>query len=129
MTFDFDSYIQAFNTVDGTEEELVTKYFTDDMRLDGPDGSHDRNAWVAILKHSHQGVKETLTPRAVVRDGDKIMAEIDATFTASIDRPDFAVKPLVAGETSTARFFAAYDVVEGKISRLALAWWPAGVGS
>jgi hypothetical protein len=129
MTFDFDSYIHAFNTVDGNEEELVANYFTDDMRLDGPDGSHDRDAWIAILKHAHQGVRETLTPRAVVCEGDKIMAEVDATFAASVDRPDFTVKPLVAGETATARFFAAYDIVDGKISRIALAWWPAGIGS
>ena len=126
MSFDFDAYIHAFNTTHGNERQLVEDFFTSDMRLDGPDGSYDREGWIKVLEHAHNGVQETLTPLSVVREGNKMMAEVDATFSASIDRPDFAVKPLKAGESARARFFAAYEIRDGKIARIALSWWPAG---
>jgi hypothetical protein len=84
MSFNFESYIKAFNGLDGTEESLVSEYFTDDMRLEGPDGSHDKVGWIGILKHAHRGVKETLMPISVVREGNIIMAEIDASFSAGM---------------------------------------------
>jgi len=125
MSFDFDRYIQAYNSENFDEEALVADFFSEDMKLDGPDGTHDREMWINILRHSHNGVTEILHPLSVVREGNKIMAEIDVVFTASIDRPDFPVKPLAAGEVAKARFFASYEIKDSKISRLALAWWPA----
>ena len=125
MTFDFDRYVADFNAAGGREAELVDAYFTDDMILDGPDRSTTGKApWIELLKFSHDGVEERLKPLSVVRQGDRIMAELDAQFTASRDRPDFLVHPLKAGDVVSTRFFAAYTLRDEKISRLALSWWP-----
>jgi len=123
MTFNMQAYVEAFNA--GDDEVAVNTYYTEDAIIEGPDGvMNGRHEWLKTLQFVHQGIREKLNPVLVVREGDNIMAEVDATFTATIDRPDFMQGPLKAGEAMTVRFFASYRLRDEKIARLALAWWP-----
>jgi len=123
MPFDLDKYIDDFNSYD--EEIVVREYYAEDSVVEGPDHvKRGRNEWIALLKAMHVGIKEELTPRLVVQQDDILMAEVDATFTATADRPDFIYGPLKEGESVTVRFFASYTLRDALITRLALAWWP-----
>ena len=123
MDFDFDRYIEDFNCND--DESMVPKHFTEDVVVEGPDGAtlHGRQQWLSMLKFAHVGVSEKLQPVLVLRDGDKMMAEVNAVFTASVDRPDFPVVPLKAGQSLTVRFFASYRLRGHQIAHLTLLTW------
>lgn len=123
--FDLQAYIDAFN--DGDDEKAVNDYYTSDAIVEGPDRTmHGRDEWLRTLLFIHDGIREHLTLVEVVREGDVIMAEVDATFTAIRNSPDFLQGPLKQGESMTVRFFASYRLRGDRIARLALAWWPAG---
>ena len=123
MTFNMQDYVNAFNT--GDDAAAVNDYYTEDAIVEGPDRvMHGRHEWLKTLQFVHQGIREKLKPVLVVREGDVIMAEVDAEFTATQDKPDFLQGPLKAGESMTVRFFASYRLRDEKIARLALAWWP-----
>jgi hypothetical protein len=122
MDFDFNRYFEDFNRND--DEATVLKYFTEDMVLEGPDRTmHGRQEWLNMLKFAHAGVKENLQPVMFLRDGDKAMAEVNAVFTPSIDRPDFPFAPLKAGQPLTMKYFASYRLRGNKIAHLTLACW------
>lgn len=124
--FDFDRYLEAFNS--GQEDASLGHFFTEDLIVESPFGVlQGRDAWIGALEGVHDGVRERLTPRLVVRDGDDMMAELDGEFTASADKPDFMHGPLRRGETLRVRFFAVYRFRDQQITRLALAWWPPAV--
>jgi hypothetical protein len=121
MDFDFERYIADFN---GNEDEsMVPKYFTEDVVIEGPDGNtlHGLQQWLGMLRFVHIGVREKLQPILVLREDDKLLAELDAVFTASVDRPDFPVVPLKSGQSVTVRFFASYRLRGHQIARLTLA--------
>ena len=122
MEFDFNRYIADFNLND--DETMVPKYFTEDLILEGPDRTlHGRQEWLGLLKFAHAGVKERLQPVLVVRDGDKLMAEVNAVFTPSVDRPDFPFASLKAGQPLTMKFFASYRLRGNQIAHFTLACW------
>ena len=126
MEFDLDRYFEAFNS--GDEDAVVQAYFTEDVIVEGPDRTmHGRAEWAGMLKFMHDGIHEELRPVLVVREGDNLMAEVDAVFTASADRPDFFHGPLKAGETVKVKFFAVYRLRGHQIAHLTLAWWPANL--
>jgi hypothetical protein len=123
MAFDLDSYVAAFNA--GDDEAVVNEFFTEDMVLDGPDRTlHGRQPWIDLLKFMHHGIREKLTPLAIARNGEILLAEMQVEFTATLDRPDFMYGPLLKGDTMQLRFFASYRLRGDLIARLALAWWP-----
>jgi len=121
MDFDFERYIADFNGND--DESMVAKHFTQDVVIEGPDGTtlNGRQQWLGMLKFAHAGVSEKLQPLMVLRDGDKLMAEVNAVFTAAVDRPDFPVVPLKAGQSVTVQFFASYRLRGHQIAHLTLA--------
>jgi hypothetical protein len=125
MEFDFDRYIEDFNIND--DESMVPEYFTPDVVVEGPDRVlHGRQAWLDVLKFVHIGVRETLQPVLVVREGDKLMAEVRVVFTPSFDRPDFPFGPLTAGQPLAMRFFASYRLRGHQVSHLTLCFWLPG---
>jgi hypothetical protein len=128
MGFDFNRYLEVFNKND--DELLTREYFTEDVIIDGPDRTlHGRQAWLDLLKFNHRGVRETLHPITVVREADNMMLEANALFTPSIDRPDFLLAPLKAGQPLKMRFFASYRIRGNQIAHLTLGWWPPGLRS
>ncbi len=127
MKFDFNRYLEVFNQ---NEEALLGEFFTEDLVLNGPDRTlHDRQEWLELLKFTHFGVRETLHPIMVVRDGDQVMLEANAEFMPSVDRDDHPLGPMKAGQALTVRFFASYRLRGHQISHLTLAWWPSGLRS
>ncbi|MGC1460490.1 MAG: nuclear transport factor 2 family protein [Steroidobacteraceae bacterium] len=125
MDFDIARYFEDFNN--NRDATMVQKYFAPDFEVEGPDRvRRGRDAWLDLLQVMHTGVREELRPLLTVREGDKMMAEVEAVFTAVTDRADFMFGPLKAGETIRMRFFAAYWLREGQIVRLHLAFWPPG---
>jgi hypothetical protein len=127
MTFDIKAYIDDFNAACGrNESEMIDRYFTEDLVMEGPDRTtRGREPWLQTLLHAHDGVTERLELLRVVREGSRIMAELDGYFLAHKDRPDFAIHPLMAGQELRTRFLASYDIRGDQISRLLLTWWPA----
>lgn len=127
MTFDMNAYIADFNAAcGGDESEMIDRYFTEDLVMEGPDRTtHGREPWLRTLQHAHDGVTEHLELLRVVREGSRIMAELDGLMVAHKDRPDFPIHPLMAGQELRTRFFASYDIRGNQICRLLLAWWPA----
>ena len=122
MEFDFNRYIEDFNRND--DESTVARYFTEDMVLEGPDRTvHGRQEWLRLLQFAHAGVRETLRPVMYLRDGDQAMTEVNAEFTATVDRPDFPFAPLKAGQPLTMKFFASYRLRGHQIAHLTLACW------
>ncbi len=127
MEFDFNRYVEVFNQ---NNEDLMEEFFTEDMVLDGPDRTaHGRDNWFNLVKFSHIGVRETLRPLLVVRDGSNIMAEMNAEFMPSADRADHPMGAMKAGQLMTVRFFASYRLRGNQIAHITLAWWPHGLRS
>lgn len=126
--FDFNSYIEDFNVND--DEATVPKYYTPDVIVEGPDRTlNGRQEWLDGLKFIHAGVRERLQPVLVVREGDKLMAEVNVQFTPSVDRPDFPFGPLTAGQPLTMKFFASYRLRGHQIFHLTLGCWLPGLRS
>jgi len=125
MDFDIARYFEDFNRND--DASMVPKYFSPDLEVEGPDRvRRGRAEWLGMLQAMHKGVREELRPLLTVREGDKIMAEVEVVFTGVTDRADFMFGPLKSGETIRMRFFAAYWLRGGQIVRLHLAFWPPG---
>jgi hypothetical protein len=123
MQFDLARYFEDFNRND--DAATVDRYYRPDVVVEGPDRAfHGREEWLRMLSFVHAGVKEELRPLLTVREGDKLMAELEAVFTPLIDRDDFPFGPLKAGVALTMRFFASYRLHGAQIARLHLAFWP-----
>lgn len=122
MAFDFNEYVSMFNAL--SEEDFCEKFYTEDLVVESQFGALiGRDAWLHNLNDTHIGIREVLKPLTVVREGDAIMAESEATFTATTDKPDFMFSPLKEGESIKVRFFSVYRLAGDKIDRMALAWW------
>ena len=127
MAFDMDEYFKSFNSL--SEEEFCEKFYTEDLQVESQFGTlPSRDAWLRALNDAHDGIREDLQPRVIVREGDKIMVESVATFTATKDQPAFMHGSLKAGESRDVRFFATYHLRGDKIERMALAWWAPAPG-
>ncbi len=61
----------------------------------------------------------------MVREGERMMAELDGQLLFTKDRPDHPMGPARSGQEIRTRFFASYDFQGERIARLLLAWWPA----
>lgn len=122
MAFDFNDYLNTFNTI--SEEEFVEKFYTEDLIVESQFGAlNGRGEWLATLNFTHIGIREDLAALTIVREGDTIMAETEATFTATEDREDFMYGALKQGEFVKVRFFTVYVLRGDKIHRMAISWW------
>ncbi|KAA0588442.1 nuclear transport factor 2 family protein [Azospirillum lipoferum] len=118
----YEDYLAAYNL--GDDARLIDTFFHPDAVIDGPDQSFATSAdFLRMLQFVHHGVVETLTPLAVLESQDLIIAELNATFTARIERLDFPFASLGPGDNLTMRFFARYHLRAGKVARMSLACW------
>jgi hypothetical protein len=125
--FDYARYVALFNA--GEDERLVDEFWRDDCEmLTAERQVKGRDGLKAFLAWAHDGVRETLHPVAVARDGDTVLAEVDIAFTATRDHPDFALGALKAGERFVIKFFAVYELEDERIRRLKTMRWPIGRG-
>jgi hypothetical protein len=123
--FDYARYVAVFNS--GDDDALCAEFFHPDaVMLSAGRVVEGRDALRAFLAWAHDGVRETLAPVHVARDGDVLLAEVDITFTASRDWQDFPIAPLRAGQAVTAKFAAIYELRDERVARLKTFRWPAG---
>jgi len=112
------AYYRTFNSGDHTRladyysEDVVFEY--GDVRLQG------RKVVLDYLAGLQQGFEEKIHPLSMVVDGNKIAVEVQDTFTAKVDLPDFLGRPLKQGESVTARYGGFYDTREDKICHIRL---------
>ncbi|TVY79148.1 hypothetical protein Focb16_v008196 [Fusarium oxysporum f. sp. cubense] len=120
----YDDYIASYNSPD---ENAKAVFFTEDVIVESPVAKfHSRQELLDSLAAAHKFAKEELRPINVVRQGDFIMAELDAAFSAFEDDPNNFFHPFKKGECRAWRFFAVYKLRNDKISELRLAFWPGG---
>ena len=123
----FTDYMDAFNRYD--DAALLRDFWTDDCVMQSGGRVLTGHAeMMGFLNWAHDGIIETMRPKVVMEQGDKIFAEIDMDFTATRDQPDYVFGPLKAGEFLTVRFFCLYTIRDGKVARLEASTWPPNVG-
>ncbi len=123
----FIDYMDAFNRYD--DAALLRDFWTEDCVMQsGPRLMRGHGEMKAFLDWAHDGILETMRPKLVVEQGDKIFAEIDMDFTATRDMPDYTFGALKAGESHTVKFFVQYTTRDGKVAYLKAMTWPPNVG-
>ena len=96
-----EAYYRAFNSGDHNalsdcySEDLVFEYRN--MKLEG------RKAVLEHFAELQQGFTEKIRPISILVDGNKVAVEMEDTFTAKVDLPDFLGQSLKQGESVTAR--------------------------
>lgn len=120
---DFAQYVQAFNASD--DAELVNRFFADDVVVsNGVHTLRGARELLNFLEGAHEGIRSFMRPKIVLGDDNHVFAEIDMEFHAKKDMPDFAFGALKKGEFTTVRYFALYDLRDGKIAAFRSATWP-----
>jgi len=113
---DFSDYIRAFNT--GDDAALVRNFYAPDVHFQsGPRILRGADELLQFLNWAHDGIREIIRAQTVLRDENRIFAEIDMDFHATKDKPDFTFGALKKGEFTTVKFFVLYSLREGKVAR------------
>jgi ketosteroid isomerase-like protein len=113
-----EAYYRAFNS--GDHEALVDFYAEDivfeyqNTKLEG------REVLLDHFAQLQQGFTEKMRPLSILVDGNRIAAEVEDTFTAKVDLPDFLGQSLKQGESVTAKYGCFYDTRSQKISHIRL---------
>jgi ketosteroid isomerase-like protein len=113
----FRDYIAAFNRGDTTAYGAcychdVTLEIADHTILEGPQAIIDFYAGVA------SGTERTIGIVKVMAGGDCLAAELESEFLATVDLPDFAPRPMKAGDRLYLNTFVFYDLEDGKYKRI-----------
>lgn len=113
---EFREYIAAFNDDD---LEAYSEFWAEDITLRLPgnrDDVHGKEAAIEFFEEMMEKVYEEITVELVFSDpdGTHLATELESTFTARRDLPDFHYGALKEGEQTTNRMFIHYDVVDGK---------------
>ena len=123
----FIDYMDAFNRYD--DAALIRDFWAEDCVMVSAGRTLRGHAeMMEFLNWAHDGILETMRPKVVLEQGDRIFAEIDMDFTALRDKPDYIFGPLKEGEYTTVKFFVLYRIKDGKVAELKSMTWPPGVG-
>lgn len=125
MGFDYNAYLASYNDHDTKADK--GRFFTEDVIMESAAGKVEGRdnvlkRFATIAEHA----KEELRPLNVVREGNTIMAELEACFMPLKDWDQF-MTPLKKGEAVKFRFFAVYELKGDKVSYFRLAAWPKAV--
>jgi ketosteroid isomerase-like protein len=124
---DFADYIRAFNT--GDDAALVRNFYAPDIHFQsGPRILRGADELLQFLNWAHDGIREIIRAQTVLRDENRIFAEIDMDFHATKDKPEFTFGALKKGEFTTVKFFVLYSLRDGKVARFKAATWPPNLG-
>jgi ketosteroid isomerase-like protein len=124
---DYEEYAAVFNR--GDDAELVRRFFADDVVMLGAAREYrGREALLAFLAWAHDGVREVMRPQRVIRQGERLFAEVDMDFHASRERADFPFGHLWPGDLVTVKFFVTYELRAGRVVELKSMTWPPGRG-
>jgi hypothetical protein len=125
--FDYNEYIELFCT--GDDAALVERYFADDLIFaGGAREMHGKGELLAFLTWAHDGVREVPRPQSVLRQGDRIFADVDMDFHATKERPEFPFGHLHPGDLVTVKFFVTYKLRNDKVAVLKSMTWPPEQG-
>jgi ketosteroid isomerase-like protein len=128
MSMNYANYVAMFNS--GKDDELCDRFFTPDVIMESTGRTiNGIDEMRAFLSWAHEGVREILRPQAVAYAEDRILAEIDIDFHASVEKPDFQFKPLKKGESTTVKFFVVYSLRGRRVCNIKAAYWPAEQGA
>jgi limonene-1,2-epoxide hydrolase len=124
----YDAYIADFNR--GDDAALVERWFAPDCVMNGSTRtSRGREELLAFLRWAHEGVREIVRPRQVLRRANRLFVDVDMDFICTAPRPDFPFAPMIPGDIVTVRFFVTYALNhEGQIRELNSMTWPAEQG-
>jgi len=115
----YDSYIAAFNARDIAG---FTKFYAADARfLLGPMEMHGRQAIIDWYHFAWTRIEEHCAVRRFIADASGIAVELETTFTAIADWPDFSAGPLRKGDVLRRIGFAHYDNGPTGFTRVATA--------
>ena len=112
------AYYHAFNS--GNHEALADFYTDDvifefrDTRLEGKE---------TVMNHFTrlgQAVSEKIVLVNILADENRLAVEVEDTFTAKIDLPDFSGQPLKKGESFTGKYSGFYTIRDNRICRVRL---------
>ena len=108
----YAQYIAAFNDSDFAG---FGKFYADDVVLELPVRTlKGRDAILDFYREVKARVRETLTVKECVIDGDVIAVDVETEFFAEKDAPDFVVRPLKQGESIHSESFIFYKLKDGK---------------
>ena len=121
---DYDAYVALFNV--GDDRRLIETFYHDDITFTGASRIyHGKDELIGFLAWAHDGVREIIREQTVLRDDNKIFAEIDMDFIATKVRPDFPFGALRPGDICTVKFFVLYTLMDNKIIDLkSMNWSP-----
>jgi len=126
--FDFNAYITDYNL--GDDDATAERWYAKDIRVrDGFRVMAGRDQLLGFLGLAHDGVAETLKPLVVFNNEKTLMAQLDIELRAQRDLPDYPLGPLRKNDMATMKFFARYEIVDGKIDSIELAYWPMNLMS
>ena len=113
-----ETYYQAFNT--GNHKALADFYTDDvifefrDIRIEGKEAVMNH---FAKLQHV---VSEKIDLVNILSEGNRLAVEVEDTFTAKINIPDFLGQPLNQGESITGQYSGFYTTRDNRICRVRL---------
>jgi len=116
----YSAYIAAFNRRDLAG---FTKFYAPDVRfiLGGRQELVGRQAIIDWYEHAWMRLEEHCTIRRIILDGTGIAAELETSFRAIADWPDFTAGPLRVGDVLRRIGFIHYDIGAEGFTRVATA--------
>ena len=112
----FATYIAAFNNDDFAG---FTAYYADDVLLElGARQIRGRTGIESFYRDVKSKIKETLVIRQVIADEDGLATEIDTTFEALADWPDFIAGAMKKGDIIRIVSFVLYRIEHGKFTHI-----------
>jgi len=114
----YAQYIAAFNDSDFPG---FGKFYADDVVLELPVRTlKGRDAildFYRVVKEK-QKIRETLTVKECVIDGNVMAVDVETEFHATVDAPDFVVRPMKRGESIHSESFIFYTIRDGKFAHI-----------
>jgi hypothetical protein len=130
--FDFYKYIETFNS--GDDRAMLDGFWVDDLEVWSGRGGQatklggNKGEFLKFLDFAHDGVREVMRVQTLIREKDRIFAEIDMDFHASKDRPDYPFGHLKPGDFITVKMFCLYTVRGDRLAKLKMASWAPNSG-
>ena len=113
-----EAYYRAFNSGD---HEALTDYYAEDMVFEYRDVTlQGREVVLNHFGELRHVLTERIRPRNILVDGSRVAVEVEDTFTAKVDLPDFLGQPLREGESITVRYGCFYDTRDDGICHVRL---------
>lgn len=120
----YQDYLDAFMRQDF---ESFSKYYADDVVFSLSGGKkviHGRQGIVDFYRTVFERIREELTVKWFAGGKDAVAVEVDTTFTALADWPDFISRPMKKGEQFHITSWAHYTLRDGKFAMIRSVRYP-----